>query len=185
VSIVAWGLALDVLLHAAVWMDTSRRRSLGGSFTAAFAVALLHLYVVLRRRAWHARHRRPLVALRRGLITYVCCHSCRSLLVPAATPAQLLRNFVGGSGAAFLAVLQLQLREMWPLNVAYNAATMASRLGTRSACTRCWPQLVSGERLPRRRPPASHGLHQRAGHLQQQPAPQRAAAPAGGAPQPP
>ncbi len=130
-SIVAWGLALDVLLHAAVWMDTSRRRSLGGSFTAAFAVALLHLYVVLRRRAWHARHRRPLVALRRGLITYVCCHSCRSLLVPAATPAQLLRNFVGGSGAAFLAVLQLQLqlREVWPLNVAYNAATMGEPPG--------------------------------------------------------
>jgi hypothetical protein len=133
----SWGIVFDVILHMFVWINKDRRHALGQGFNAAFFLAILHLYVIVAHRNWHARHRRGLVAARRALITYVCCHSCNSLLIPATSAAHVIRNFVGSTGAAFLTVLQMQFREQFLVNALYNAITMACFMEYSSATDIC------------------------------------------------
>jgi hypothetical protein len=142
-----WGIIFDVILHIFVWINEDRRHALGHGFDAAFFLAVLHLYAIIAHRDWHSRHRRGLAAVRRALVTYVCCHSCSSLLIPASKPVHVVRNFVGSTGAAFLTVLQMQFREQFLVNALYNVITMACFMAYTSARDICHYTLSYNSRI--------------------------------------
>lgn len=132
IKVDTWYIYIDVGLHLAGLFGDPDVRQSAPALLLSLPFAFMHLYLLLRRKPFTIKFRRPIIIVRRLLVSLMCATS----KIGIGEPCSPLRDLFGSTGVAHLLFLQC-FRDTWVLTGIYNLTATAMFIGMGRAQAVC------------------------------------------------